>query len=60
MKIRGRHLVIISSSTALRDALTLEEDPGVPEYMSEYIILCSERLIDATNILPCELEAPPV
>jgi hypothetical protein len=32
----------------------------VSEYLSEYILLCSERLIGATSILHCELEAPPV
>jgi hypothetical protein len=32
----GQHLVIISSSAALRDTLTLEEDPGVVEY----ILIC--------------------
>jgi hypothetical protein len=37
MKRMGRHLIIISSSTALDDTLTLEEDPGFSEYMSEYI-----------------------
>jgi hypothetical protein len=31
----------------------------VSEYLSEYIYLCS-GLIDATSILPCELEAPPL
>jgi hypothetical protein len=36
MKIMGQHLVIISRSAALRDTLTLEEDPGV----SEYLLLC--------------------
>jgi hypothetical protein len=40
----GQHLAIISSSTALRDTVTLEEDPGVSEYLSEYlseyILLC--------------------
>jgi hypothetical protein len=40
MKIMGQHLVIISSSTALRDTLTLEEDPGVSEHLSEYLLLC--------------------
>jgi hypothetical protein len=44
MKIMGQHLVIISSSTALRDTLALEEDPGVSEFLSEflseYILLC--------------------
>jgi hypothetical protein len=29
MKITGQHLVIISRSAALRDTLTLEEDPGL-------------------------------
>jgi hypothetical protein len=33
MKIMGQHQVIISRSAALRDALTLEEDPGVSEYL---------------------------
>jgi hypothetical protein len=32
----GQHLVIISRSAALRDTLTLEGDPGVSEYLSEY------------------------
>jgi hypothetical protein len=40
MKIMGQHLVIISRSAALRDTLTLEEDPGVSEYMFEYVLLC--------------------
>jgi hypothetical protein len=40
MKIMGQHLVVISRSAALRDTLTLEEDPGVSEYLSEYILLC--------------------
>jgi hypothetical protein len=40
MKIMGQHLVIISRSAALRDTLTLEEHPGVSEYLSEYILLC--------------------
>jgi hypothetical protein len=35
MKIIGQHLIIISRSVALRDTLTLEEDPGVSEYLSE-------------------------
>jgi hypothetical protein len=39
MKIMGQHLVIISRSAALRDTLTLEEDPGVSEYLSEYRLL---------------------
>jgi hypothetical protein len=38
MKIMGQHLVIISRSAALRDTLTLEEDPGVPEYLSDYLL----------------------
>jgi hypothetical protein len=33
MKIMGQHLVIISRSAALRDTLTLEEGPGVSEYL---------------------------
>jgi hypothetical protein len=33
----GQHLIIISRSAALCDTLTLEEDLGVPEYLSEYI-----------------------
>jgi hypothetical protein len=37
MKIMGQHLVIISRSAALRDTLSLEENPGVSEYLSEYI-----------------------
>jgi hypothetical protein len=40
MKIMGQHPVIISRSAALRDTLTLEEDPGVSEYLSDYILLC--------------------
>jgi hypothetical protein len=35
VKIMGQHLVIISRSAALRDTLTLEEDPGVSEYLSD-------------------------
>jgi hypothetical protein len=37
MEIMGQHLVIISRSAALRDTLTLEEDPGVSEYLSDYL-----------------------
>jgi hypothetical protein len=40
MKIMGQHLVIISRSAALRDTLTLEEDPGVSEYLSDCLLLC--------------------
>jgi hypothetical protein len=40
MKIMGQHLVIISRSAALRDTVTLEEDPGASEYLSEYLLLC--------------------
>jgi hypothetical protein len=40
MKIMGQQLVIISRSAALRDTLTLEENPGVSEYLSDYILLC--------------------
>jgi hypothetical protein len=40
MKIMGQHLVIISRSAALRDTLTLEENPGVSEYLSDNILLC--------------------
>jgi hypothetical protein len=40
MKIMGQHLVIISRSAALRDTLTLQEDPGVSEYLSDYVLLC--------------------
>jgi hypothetical protein len=40
MKIMGQHLVIISRSAALCDTLTSEEDPGVSEYLSEYVLLC--------------------
>jgi hypothetical protein len=40
MKIMGQHLVIISRSAALRDTLTLKEDPGVSEYLSDYLLLC--------------------
>jgi hypothetical protein len=39
IKIMGPHLVIISSSAALRDTLTLEEDPGVSEYLSDYLLM---------------------
>jgi hypothetical protein len=39
LKIMGQHLVIISRSAALRDTLTLEKDPGVSEYPSEYLEL---------------------
>jgi hypothetical protein len=38
MKIMGQHLVINSRSAALRDNLTLEEDPGVSEYLSDYLL----------------------
>jgi hypothetical protein len=40
MKIMGQHLVIILRSAALRDTLTLEEDTGVAEYLSDYLLLC--------------------
>jgi hypothetical protein len=40
MKIMGQRLVIISRSAALRDTLTLEEVPGVSEYLSDYLLLC--------------------
>jgi hypothetical protein len=40
MKIMSQHLVIVSRSAVLHDTLTLEEDPGVSEYLSEYILLC--------------------
>jgi hypothetical protein len=40
MKIMEQHLVIISRSAALRGTLTFEEDPGVSEYLSEYVLLC--------------------
>jgi hypothetical protein len=40
IKIMGQHLVIISRSAALRDTLTLEEDPEVSEYLSDYLVLC--------------------
>jgi hypothetical protein len=40
IKIMGQHLVIISRSAALRDTLTLEEDPRVSEYLSDYLLLC--------------------
>jgi hypothetical protein len=40
VKIMGQHLVSISSSAALRDTLTLEENPGVSEYLSDYHLLC--------------------
>jgi hypothetical protein len=40
MKIMGQHLVIISGSATLRDTLTLEEDPRLSEYLSEYLLLC--------------------
>jgi hypothetical protein len=35
----GLHLVVNSSSTVLSDTLTLEGDPGVSEYLSEYIFM---------------------
>jgi hypothetical protein len=40
MKIMGQHLVIISRSAALRDTLTLEVDPRVFEYLSDYLLSC--------------------
>jgi hypothetical protein len=40
MKIMGQHQVIISRSAAWRDTLTLEEDHGVSEYLSDYHLLC--------------------
>jgi hypothetical protein len=40
MKVMRQHLVIISRSAALCDILTLEEGPGVSEYLYEYILLC--------------------
>jgi hypothetical protein len=40
MKIMGQHLVIISRSAALRDTLTSEENPGVSEYLSDYLLSC--------------------
>jgi hypothetical protein len=40
MKIMEQHLVIISRSAALRDTLTLEQDLGVSEYLSDYLLLC--------------------
>jgi hypothetical protein len=39
--------------------MCLEGVPGVFEYLFEYILLRSERLIDATSVLPCGLEMPP-
>jgi hypothetical protein len=60
IKMMGLHLVIISSSTALRVTVTLEEDPGVSDYLYEYLLVYSERLISATSKLPYELEVPPV
>jgi hypothetical protein len=39
MNIMGQHLVIILRSAALRDTLTFEEDPGVSEYLSDYLLL---------------------
>jgi hypothetical protein len=39
MKIMGQHLVITARSAALRDTLTLEEDPGVSGYLSDYLLL---------------------
>jgi hypothetical protein len=36
----GQHLVILSRPAALRDTLTLVEDPGVSEYLSDYLLLC--------------------
>jgi hypothetical protein len=40
IKIMGQHLVIISRSAALHDTLSLEEDHGVSEYLSDYLLLC--------------------
>jgi hypothetical protein len=40
MKIKGQHLVILSRSAALRDTLTLDEDPEVSEHLSEYVLFC--------------------
>jgi hypothetical protein len=40
MKIMGQRLVITSRCDALRDTVTLEEVPGVSEYMSDYLLLC--------------------
>jgi hypothetical protein len=40
IQIMGQYMVIISRSAALRDTLTLEEDPGVSEYLSDYLLLC--------------------
>jgi hypothetical protein len=40
INIMEQHLIIISRSAALRDTLTLEEDPGVSKYMSECRLLC--------------------
>jgi hypothetical protein len=37
MKIMGQHLVIIPRSASLRDTLTFEEDPGVSEYLPDYL-----------------------
>jgi hypothetical protein len=39
MKIMGQHLIIISRSAALRDTLTLEDDSGVSEYLSDYLLI---------------------
>jgi hypothetical protein len=36
MKVMGQHLVINSRSAALCDTQTLDEDPGVSKYLSEY------------------------
>jgi hypothetical protein len=40
MQIMVQHLVIISRSAPLRDTLTLEVDPGVSKYLSEYLLVC--------------------
>jgi hypothetical protein len=40
LKIMGQHLVIISRSAALHDTLILEQEPGVSEYLFDYLLLC--------------------
>jgi hypothetical protein len=40
MKTMGQHPVNISRSAALHDTQNSEEDSGVSEYLSEYILLC--------------------
>jgi hypothetical protein len=58
MKIMG-HAVIISSSAALRDTLSLDDVPGVSEYLFEYLVMFRARDKCYLNT-PRELDAPPV